>query len=42
VKRRKDDSPVALMFVAGCFFFAMHVADLLEPFVVGIVEAVTK
>ena len=42
MKRRKDDSPVALIFVGCCFFFAMHIADAIEPFVVGIVEAVTK
>jgi len=42
VKRRKNDSPVALIFVGCCFFFAMHVAELLEPFVLAVIEAVTK
>lgn len=42
MKRRKDDSPVALILIGCCFFFAMHIADLLEPFVLGMIEAVTK
>jgi hypothetical protein len=38
MKSRKKDSPIALLCIGLCFFFALHIASVLEVFVEAIKE----